>query len=251
MSESSSDEEKSENVKNEPKYNPQLDFCSDQFNPLLVLNTPNVPVPCTSAKRYDNLASYQSAINKANNPEQYAKKSEQIKQDTETIVRRWKEHQLPIPTTRSIRYSRNILSKMEQTVGPLKLLKKCVDEKLRIKVYTRNDREVRGYCLAHIVAFDKHFNMALEGVTEVWTRRKKQKKPAFDSIEPIRKSIFQRKFKFPEIEVIPHETDKKLVKCVRHVEQLVMRGEHVVLVSIVTEEDTNKTKAATELKGVK
>ncbi|XP_028128186.1 U7 snRNA-associated Sm-like protein LSm11 [Diabrotica virgifera virgifera] len=247
MSETSTDEE---NSKKEP-YNPQLDFSSDQFNPLLALNTPNLSIPCTSAKRYDNLSAYESAINKANNPEQYAKKSEKIKQDTETIVRRWKEHQLPVPTTKSIRYSRNILSKMEKTEGPLKLLKKCVDEKLQIKVYTRNDREVRGYCLAHIVAFDKHFNMALEGVTEVWTRRKKQKKPAFASIEPVRKSKFQRTFKFPKIGVFPDENNKKLVTCVRHVDQLVMRGEHVVLVSVVNEENTDKTEAATKSKDVK
>ena len=37
---------------------------------------------------------------------------------------------------------------------------------------------VRGYCVAFLAAFDKHWNLALEGVREVWTRRKRSKVPA-------------------------------------------------------------------------
>ena len=37
---------------------------------------------------------------------------------------------------------------------------------------------VRGYCVAFLAAFDKHWNLALEDVREVWTRRKRSKVPA-------------------------------------------------------------------------
>jgi hypothetical protein len=37
---------------------------------------------------------------------------------------------------------------------------------------------VRGYCVAFLAAFDKHWNLALEDVHEVWTRRKRSKVPA-------------------------------------------------------------------------
>jgi LSM domain. len=37
---------------------------------------------------------------------------------------------------------------------------------------------VRGYCVAFLAAFDKHWNLALVDVREVWTRRKRSKVPA-------------------------------------------------------------------------
>jgi hypothetical protein len=41
---------------------------------------------------------------------------------------------------------------------------------------------VRGYCLAFLAAFDKHWNLALEDVREVWTRRKRSKVPALGKV---------------------------------------------------------------------
>nr|CAD7202175.1 unnamed protein product [Timema douglasi] len=42
-------------------------------------------------------------------------------------------------------------------------------------VYIRNMKGIRGYCIAFVAAFDKHWNLALEDVTEVWTRPVKRK----------------------------------------------------------------------------
>lgn len=58
----------------------------------------------------------------------------------------------------------------------------------------RHSHGLRGYCLAFVVAFDKHWNMALEDITEVWTRPKRRKIPAygeFEQIEFLRVSAFE------------------------------------------------------------
>lgn len=51
-----------------------------------------------------------------------------------------------------------------------------------IKVYTRNAEGIRGFIEAYVVAFDKHWNLALEDCFEVWTRKKKRKAPALGKI---------------------------------------------------------------------
>lgn len=47
-----------------------------------------------------------------------------------------------------------------------------------LQIWTRNDRGIRGYIIGYVTAFDKHWNVAVEDVTEVWIRRKKRKIPA-------------------------------------------------------------------------
>jgi hypothetical protein len=41
---------------------------------------------------------------------------------------------------------------------------------------------MRGYCVAFLAAFDKNWNLALEDVREVWTRRKRRKVPALGKV---------------------------------------------------------------------
>jgi len=47
----------------------------------------------------------------------------------------------------------------EYLEGPLAVLRHCVCERLKIKVWTRNYRYVRGICVGYLVAFDKHWNL--------------------------------------------------------------------------------------------
>nr|CAI5822835.1 unnamed protein product [Callosobruchus analis] len=86
-----------------------------------------------------------------------------------------------------------------------------------LQVYTRNEKGVRGYCLAYLLAFDKHWNLMLENVEEHWTRKKRKKGSSFRP---------------PPIKITEHEADKTLENCSREVFQLMMRGEHVVLVTV-------------------
>lgn len=54
------------------------------------------------------------------------------------------------------------------------------------KVYTRNARGIRGHVEAYVVAFDKHWNLALEDCFEVWSRKVKKKAPALGTIIPLK-----------------------------------------------------------------
>lgn len=51
------------------------------------------------------------------------------------------------------------LSVVAYTQGPLSMLKRAVEERRRIKVWTRSFRYVRGICTGYVVMFDKHFNL--------------------------------------------------------------------------------------------
>ncbi|KAK6641060.1 hypothetical protein RUM44_012759 [Polyplax serrata] len=61
------------------------------------------------------------------------------------------------------------------------------------QVWTRGPREIRGYCIGFLIAFDKHWNLALEDVLEVWTRRVKRKTVLLGEMCSIRKLIIDAK----------------------------------------------------------
>merc|ERR1711865_1011978 len=50
-------------------------------------------------------------------------------------------------------------------VGPLSVLQKCVKDNSQVLINCRNNRKI----LARVKAFDRHSNMVLENVREMWT----------------------------------------------------------------------------------
>jgi small nuclear ribonucleoprotein (snRNP)-like protein len=52
--------------------------------------------------------------------------------------------------------------------GALSVLARCVEQRLRVKVWTRNYKHIRGICVGFIVAFDKHWNLAMVDVDETY-----------------------------------------------------------------------------------
>jgi small nuclear ribonucleoprotein D2 len=55
--------------------------------------------------------------------------------------------------------------------GPLSVLKEAVKKNSQILIYCRNNRKILG----KIRAFDRHMNMVLETVCEIWTEISKSK----------------------------------------------------------------------------
>lgn len=119
---------------------------------------------------------------------------------------------------------KNVLSKMQKTIGPLGMLHGCMEERIRIRVYTRNARGIRGHIEAYVAAFDKHWNLALEDCFEVWSRKVKRKAPALGvdavKVKPaensVPKTIIRKEGKMETLE--------------RHVPQMLLRGEQVAII---------------------
>ncbi|MCQ2815888.1 MAG: small nuclear ribonucleoprotein Sm D2 [archaeon] len=81
--------------------------------------------------------------------------------------------------------------------GPLSVLKESVKTNSQVMVYCRNNRKLLG----RIRAFDRHMNMILEAVSELWTETIKGK-----------------------------GKKKKTKNNIRHISKLFLRGDSVILV---------------------
>jgi len=88
------------------------------------------------------------------------------------------------------------------SLGPLSLVKSCFVEKKRVKVWIRGAVTVKGTCTGFVIAFDKHLNLVLMDVEEV-----------------VRK---------PRAKYSKHMETKT-----RHIPQLFIKGDNVVMVSPV------------------
>lgn len=67
-------------------------------------------------------------------------------------------------------------------VGPLSVLQKSLRDNCQVLVNCRNNRKI----LARVKAFDRHLNMVLENVREMWTEIPKGKAKA----KPVNKDRF-------------------------------------------------------------
>ncbi|CAD1479680.1 unnamed protein product, partial [Heterotrigona itama] len=119
---------------------------------------------------------------------------------------------------------RNVLAKMQRTFGPLGMLHGYMENRTRVKVYTRNARGIRGHVEAYVAAFDKHWNLALEDCFEVWTRKVKRKAPALGTPSDVK----TKEDAAPKAVVRKIEGKKETLE--RHVPQMLLRGEQVAII---------------------
>ncbi|KOX79387.1 U7 snRNA-associated Sm-like protein LSm11 [Melipona quadrifasciata] len=164
-----------------------LDVKSVKFDPMKALYSRKIDLSVTKAPIYDNVSKFETVMSGL---------SGQMKKNVQTTAakqgecsrQRFLPHQEPVAgrkTTgergRSIE-GRNVLAKMQRTFGPLGMLHGYMENRTRVKVYTRNARGIRGHVEAYVAAFDKHWNLALEDCFEVWTRKVKRKAPALELV---------------------------------------------------------------------
>jgi len=86
---------------------------------------------------------------------------------------------------RVIKQRRTVLARMSEigkSLGPLSRIATFCHRKQRVKVYIRSAVSVRGHCEGYIIAFDKHWNLVMDDVDEVWTRKNKYKSLAIGKV---------------------------------------------------------------------
>lgn len=74
------------------------------------------------------------------------------------------------------------MSEISKSRGPLSRIATFCNRKIRVKVYTRSAVSVRGHCEGYISAYDKHWNLVMDDVDEIWTRKNKYKSLAFGKV---------------------------------------------------------------------
>ena len=92
---------------------------------------------------------------------------------------------------------------------------------------------MRGVCTGHMVAFDKHWNMCLRDVDEEFSR-KMNRKGARSGAEKNNKSVGEE-FRIGSSRVRILKVVGNSEMCHRHVPQVLLRGEHVVMVAAADE----------------
>src|SRR5687767_3214365 len=92
--------------------------------------------------------------------------------------------------------------------GPLSLLKDSVKKNSEILIYCRNNRKI----LAKIRAFDRHMNMVLENVCEIWNELSKGKKSKPTNKERFISKMFLRGDSVILVLKNPNEKAEKIEK---------------------------------------
>ncbi|XP_029166882.1 U7 snRNA-associated Sm-like protein LSm11 [Nylanderia fulva] len=194
-----------------------LDAGSDKFDPLKALYSSKMRL-VSSAPTYDNISKFEAVL----------KGIDVTRKSSKSIVpgpsrQRFLPHQEPVPAKR--REPKNVLSKMQKTHGPLGMLYGCMEKRIKIRVYTRNARGIRGHVEAYVAAFDKHWNLALEDCFEVWSRKVKRKAPALgaDAVK-----VEEAESGTPKTMV--RRKERKTETLERHVPQMLLRGEQVAII---------------------
>ncbi|XP_046646425.1 U7 snRNA-associated Sm-like protein LSm11 [Daphnia pulicaria] len=242
----------------------ELDFSSSEFNALEALLSPDVTVPVPEAPMYDNLGQFVSTLNRARAKQAQGdgagpstRESNQATINTlnslNPLKRKFLPHQEPVMGRGRSRPQRNLLTRMDEvTRGPMSVLRNCMINKTRVKVWIRGATWIRGFCIGYIAAFDKQWNLAMTDVDETFTRRRHRKTPILGPVDHITEALGSlttssddSKDKIPSapgpsnqrksdpltgLAVQRQPIDRREELCQRHVQQLFIRGEQVFLI---------------------
>ena len=113
---------------------------------------------------------------------------------------------------------------------------KCAFERIKVRVLLRGAVSMRGSCTGYLVAFDKHWNVALVDVDEVLTR-KRHGKPSLEEEFREKLEVGEKASRRSEtvgaslLRVVKQR--RKTEVCERHVPQIVVRGEHVAAIVVL------------------
>jgi len=212
----------------------QLDPGTSSFVPLRAIYDPDFETDVTT-ECHDNVEKCIAVIEgRVRTAKPKTGNNKQEVHDEVKLERQFTASQLPVPG-RSRKDFRHVLSRMgEFSSGPLSVLRRCMEEGVRVKVWTRGLSEVRGVTSGFVAAFDKHWNMALTDVDEQFTRKRSRKAPVLGGDSAGAVGAEAKEFRVGESVIKILQVKKKVEICVRHVPQALLRGEHVVMVATTT-----------------
>lgn len=92
----------------------------------------------------------------------------------EVVQRRFEPHQQMIHVGRKEkgRDQRSVVTYMEKVSGPMTQLQKWLTDRTRVKVLVRKNHGIRGSATGILRLFDRHWNLILTDVEEVYQRKK-------------------------------------------------------------------------------
>lgn len=216
-----------------------------KFDPLKALYSPKVKIPVEDAPMFESVQQFECAQSFSEIipvgqrdlvlQREEQKRNEKVlkeKELEEKNKQRFSKYEVLAENPRREKKGKNVLTRLENYEGPLATLRDCVDRKIRVRIVTRNATGVRGELHANLVAFDKQWNLALTDVLEVWNKKKVKKRKVIPvSGEPVEEGTAASAYNMPKSYETP--IGKGVWQCTRHIPQLMMRGEHVVLINIV------------------
>ncbi|XP_068145743.1 U7 snRNA-associated Sm-like protein LSm11 [Drosophila tropicalis] len=236
----------------------ELDAGSEQFNPLRALYADNFKISDTKPKvLYQNLAAFETALKKfgvwklnktqkstgagaaAENKTSIgsgAASTSKKAAEEEVTQRRFQPHQMPVKATFNKRHHRNLYVQMSGAEGPLSLLNKSLAT--RVRVLVRKEQFVAGSIEGDLVAFDKQWNILLRNAIETWQRRKfkyGQQNIQCGPEEDCSDRLNELGIALPHVMSVK-SLNRKNVELKRKLNQILIRGEQVVLVSLIPKE---------------
>ncbi|KAL4440475.1 hypothetical protein ABPG75_003476 [Micractinium tetrahymenae] len=153
-------------------HDPALDFFSRSFDPLRALLTEGLTPPLPAARPLDTVYHCRFML-PADHPDAWRDpgRTAKSKEAAEAAAREksrltYLQHKREQQQQKS-----NPIDQITERVreGPLLLLKRCYQQRARVRVLTRHARGVRGSAEGTLVAFDKHLNLVLRDVEERYT----------------------------------------------------------------------------------
>ena len=201
-----------------------LDFFSESFDAALALATPGLEPPVRDAPQLDTLAKcrhllppeMEESLADVPPPARAATRPEAVAARERALSR-----QAALAARERALLSRPPLlpalhAALAATGGPLTLLAGALERQVRVRVVTRHGRGVRGVAVGFLRAFDRFFNLVLADVEEHYTvRLRSVREGAGPDGAPGRSRT-------------AHTQEHRR----RHLKQVFLRGEHVVLVSL-------------------
>lgn len=250
----------SKEIKDEPEQPlpPELDITSDEFDPIQALYT-NSTVKLTKRKSkiiYQNFAAFEIEYNKKglyglsikskDDDNEPTTEATQAEDKPSTSGRRFLPHQMAIKSKGPrMKNTRSLLRQIETMVGPMAVLRDCLQQGRKIKVYTRSEHGLRGTVTGYLISFDKHWNLFMKEVHETWKRRKyKYDENKFcGTPSDCSERLKNLGITLPETKV--KSLNRKNVQLSRSISQLLVRGEQVVLViALKNDEEEAESKSS-------